>query len=146
MHQGLNHQNLWQLLCWVEFKPQRKGPGLLYQSIINTAFRDSYRERCEKGVLGEQPAIALIFIPPALRSDRTHPPRKKCLSTKPPMHAAKTINESSFLMPVLAKRLKYRLTAIVRKHAPVGAKQWLDELSYFDNSYETLLAWSLWDL
>lgn len=123
MRQGLNHRNLWQLLCWVEFKLQRKGPGLLYQSIINTAFQGSYRERCEKKVLGEQPAIALIFIPSALRSDRTHPTHKKYLSTKPPMHAAKTINESAFLMLVLAKRLKYRLTAIVRKHAPLGAKR-----------------------
>lgn len=91
-------------------------------------------------MLGEPPAIALIFIPPALRSDRVHPPHKKYLFTMSPMHAAKTINENAFLVPVLAKRLKYRPTAIVRKHAPVGAKQWLDELSYFDNSYKGPLA------
>lgn len=80
------------------------------------------------------------FHSSALRSDRARPPHKKYLSTKSPMHAAKTINESAFLMPVLAKRLKYQLTAIVRKHAPVGTKQWLDELSCFDNSYKGPLA------
>lgn len=57
--------------------------------------------------MGEQPAVTLIFMPPALRSDRAHPPHKKYLSTKSPMHAAKTINERAFLMPVLAKRLKH---------------------------------------
>jgi len=73
-------------------------------------------------------------------SDRARPPHKKYSSTTSPMRAAKTINESAFLMPVLARRLKCRLTAIVRKHAPVGAKQGLDELSYFDNSYKGPLA------
>lgn len=40
--------NLWQLLCSLEMKLQRREPGLLYQSIISTVVQDSYRERCEE--------------------------------------------------------------------------------------------------
>lgn len=72
-----------------ENQTTKKGPGLLHQSIISTVFQDSYRERCEEGVLGEQLATALVFIPPAPRSVRAHSPHKKYLSTKSPMHVAK---------------------------------------------------------
>lgn len=68
------------------------------------------------------------------KSDRAHPPHEKYLSSKSPLHAARTVSESALPVLVLTQRLKYGLTVIVRKHAPVGTKQKLDELSYFDNS------------
>lgn len=133
--------------CFVWWKSSyKKEPRLLYQSIISTVFRDSYRKKSEERVWVAQPVTALIFISPTVKSDRAHLPRKKYLSSTSPKHAAKTIDLNAFLMPILTKRLKYCLTLIVRKHAPVGTKQQLDGVSYFDNSYKGPLAWSLKDL
>lgn len=91
-------------------------------------------------MLGEPPATALIFIPPALTSDRAHPPHNKYLPTKSPMHAAKATNKTAFLVSVLARSLKDQLGAMVRTHAPVGVEHWWDKLSYSDNSYKAPLA------